>query len=225
MWVRKVVGSLTISLVAALSTGCASTVVPPVTVTAAQPSVPSTLSSAPAPTISASNVGASPTATTGSTVSSGATSRTDPNAPAGQCADNHLAVSVQNDPTGSGAGQRLSYVVFRNTGSSTCVLRGAPGVSLVGDGNGTQIGAAATRSPGGPAVTIPAGSYALADLTYPNIDENGGAYGDGEVTTRSARRRPPTATASTHPTASAPTSAPTRPTDAARRCGPSESGP
>jgi hypothetical protein len=88
-------------------------------------------------------------------------------------------VSVQNDPTGSGAGQRLSYVVFHNTGDSTCVLRGAPGVSLVGSNNGTQIGAAAARSTGGPAVSIPAGSYALAELTFPKIDKNGGAYGDG----------------------------------------------
>jgi hypothetical protein len=87
---------------------------------------------------------------------------------------------VQDDPTGSGTSQRLSYVVFRNTGTAKCALRGAPGVSLVGDGNGTQIGAAAARSSTDSTVTIQPGSYALAALSYPNIDKNGGAYGDGK---------------------------------------------
>jgi hypothetical protein len=87
---------------------------------------------------------------------------------------------VQDDPTGSGAGQRLSYVVIRNIGDASCVLRGAPGVSLVGGGNGTQIGAAAARSAASTPVTVPAGSYALAALSYPSIDKNGGAYGDGK---------------------------------------------
>jgi hypothetical protein len=43
------------------------------------------------------------------------------------------------------AGSFIQDVVFTNTGSSACVLRGAPGLSVVGDGNGTQLGSAAAR--------------------------------------------------------------------------------
>lgn len=158
---------------AALLTGCTSSPAPDATPTVtAQPSS-STVTS---PTATATAVQAS----TGASASATPAARTDPDAPPQQCADSRLAVSVQDDPTGSGAGQRLSYVVFRNTGPSACALRGAPGVSLVGDGNGTQIGAAAARSSSTSTVMIQPGSYALAALSYPNIDAHGGAYGDGE---------------------------------------------
>jgi len=43
------------------------------------------------------------------------------------------------------AGSTYDTVRFTNTGSTTCSLYGYPGVSLVGHGNGTQIGAAADR--------------------------------------------------------------------------------
>lgn len=115
-----------------------------------------------------------------STSAASPTGRIDPNAPAGQCADADLAVSVQADGELSGAGQADSFVVFRNTGTRDCVLRGAPGVSLVGDDNGTQVGAAAARATRGDPVTIAPGSYAAAVLTYPNVDKNGGAYGDAD---------------------------------------------
>lgn len=174
-----ITGVLTLAALATVLTGCTSAAGPHVTVSATRPTGSSTAASA-TPTTSASDVRATASPSTSSSASAGAGTRKDPNAPAGQCADSRLAVSVQNDPTGSGAGQRLSYVVFRNTGDSTCELRGAPGVSLVGDGDGTQIGAAAARSTDGPTVSIPAGSYALAELTFPAIDKNGGAYGDGD---------------------------------------------
>lgn len=166
----------TLVSIAALS-GCASTQPPAAGSAPSQasedPPAAST-SPAPAPAVTAE------TSTRSSASPRADAARTDPNAPAGQCADRHLEVSVQNDPTGSGAGQRLSYVVFRNTGPSDCVLRGAPGVSLVGSGDGTQVGAAAARSTDGTVVTIRPGSFALAPLSSPNIDENGGAYGDGD---------------------------------------------
>jgi len=34
-------------------------------------------------------------------------------------------------------------IIFTNSGSGACELHGFPGVSFVGDGNGTQLGAAA----------------------------------------------------------------------------------
>ena len=87
---------------------------------------------------------------------------------------------MQNDPEGSGAGQRAAFVVFRNAGTSTCHLEGTPGLSLVGHSNGTQLGKPAARGTrGGTDVTIAAGGYALAPVSYTYIDKTGGAYGDG----------------------------------------------
>ncbi|MFD1722308.1 DUF4232 domain-containing protein [Amnibacterium endophyticum] len=174
-------GAIGAVLIGILLTGCTALggAAAPGTPTA-PPTGPSASSAGP----TASPTSAAPTSTAGSaSPSPSASPRRDPNAPAGQCADAHLAVSVQNDPTGSGAGQRLSYVVFRNTGSSPCVLEGWPGVSLVGDGNGTQVGRAAREQgalqPGERPIMIAPGATALAALSYPYINATGGAYGDG----------------------------------------------
>jgi hypothetical protein len=89
-------------------------------------------------------------------------------------------VSVQNDPEGSGAGQRAAFVVFRNAGTRTCHLEGTPGLSLVGHGNRTQLGKPATRgTKGGTNVSITPGGYALAPVTFTYIDKTGGNYSDG----------------------------------------------
>lgn len=71
----------------------------------------------------------------------------DPDRPSGQCADSALTVSLSM-PEGA-AGSFEQDIVFTNTGSSTCVLRGAPGLSVVGGGTGTQLGAAAARDQSG----------------------------------------------------------------------------
>jgi Protein of unknown function (DUF4232) len=47
-------------------------------------------------------------------------------------------------PSGA-AGSTIYPIVFTNTGTTTCELHGYPGVSLVGDGNGTQLGPAADQ--------------------------------------------------------------------------------
>jgi hypothetical protein len=47
--------------------------------------------------------------------------------------------------TEGAAGSLYDTVRLTNTGGTTCSLYGYPGVSLVGHGNGTQIGAAAER--------------------------------------------------------------------------------
>jgi hypothetical protein len=59
--------------------------------------------------------------------------------------------------------QRVS-IVLTNTGSGACTVQGWPGVSFVGGGNGTQIGAAATldRNVPHPTVTLQPGSSAQA---------------------------------------------------------------
>jgi len=48
----------------------------------------------------------------------------------------------------AGAGHSYGWIVLRNTSGHACHTGGYGGVSYVGDGNGTQIGAPAVRLPG-----------------------------------------------------------------------------
>lgn len=56
-----------------------------------------------------------------------------------------MQVSIVEAEGGAAAGSNYLLVQFRNTASIACTLYGWPGVSLVGDGNGTQLGAPASR--------------------------------------------------------------------------------
>jgi hypothetical protein len=58
------------------------------------------------------------------------------------------------------------HLALRNTGETTCTVQGWPGVSFVGGGNGTQIGAPAglDRSVPAPTVTLAPGDTAVAPL-------------------------------------------------------------
>lgn len=143
--------------------------------------------SAPTVTVTASG-SASPSATTrpvspaaDPAPTSTATPSTDPDAPADQCADSSLAVSIRPDAEGNGLEHRGFFVVFQNTGSSACELRGDPGVSLVGRGSGEQLGAAAQR--GGPSdpptVRLASDGYAVAVLDTEQMDAKGGIFADG----------------------------------------------
>ena len=146
--------------------------------------------SAPTMTVTASgSASASPSATTGSArpaadpePTSTVTPSTDPDAPAQQCADANLAVSVRPDVEGNGLEHRGFFVVFQNAGADTCELRGDPGVSLVGRGSGEQLGAAAER--GGPSdpptVRLAAKGYAVAKLDTEQMDAKGGIFADGQ---------------------------------------------
>ncbi|TPW73525.1 DUF4232 domain-containing protein [Schumannella sp. 10F1B-5-1] len=125
-------------------------------------------SSSPSPTASASAPAPSP-------------DPQDPDAPAGQCADDELKVAVTEDAGGAAAGSIGYRVSFTNTGSAACELRGYPGVSVVGHGDGTQLGEPAER-PGasGPAieaVDIPVGQSVAASMTVVNLGSDGGALG------------------------------------------------
>jgi hypothetical protein len=57
-------------------------------------------------------------------------------------------------------------IKFTNHGRASCTLQGWPGVSFVGDGNGTQLGAAAQQDRASlhATVTIGAGKTAIAPL-------------------------------------------------------------
>ena len=173
---RRVVGGALVPVGMALLTGCTSPAPSPsggdtVTVTT-QPSQTSDATSA-----SSSAAGIGSTAPSPSPTSV----RKDPNAPANQCATSDLAVSVRENEDGNGLSHRGFFVALRNTGDTECELRGAPGVSLVGRGDGTQLGAAAERTevtiP--PTVEVAPGGYAVALLDTEEMDAHGGIFADG----------------------------------------------
>jgi hypothetical protein len=59
------------------------------------------------------------------------------------CTHTDLTASYRHSD--NGAGHSFGWIVLRNTSGHACRTGGYGGVSYVGDGNGTQIGAAAVR--------------------------------------------------------------------------------
>lgn len=117
----------------------------------------------------------SPTSTSGTSTSS-SSSTTSPSSPRptgtsssapieGQCDTGSLTGSIQPGQGGA-AGSVEVTLVLTNGGSTECSLQGWPGVSFVGDGNGTQLGAPADfdRSSPHPTVTLKPGGTAQAPL-------------------------------------------------------------
>ena len=178
---RRTIAALSVALAAGLLAGCSSQSAPTTTRTVTATTATDS-SNSPTAAASGSTSASTPSSTSSAAASTPAPAgRTDPNAPKGQCADSSLAVTVKYDPDGAGAGQRSAWVIFRNTGSGSCGLAGAPGVSLVGHENGTQLGQPADRTgDGSSTVTIPAGSYAGAQLNYTYVDKNGGNFNNGK---------------------------------------------
>jgi hypothetical protein len=62
------------------------------------------------------------------------------------CTNSDLTASYRHHD--DGMGHRYGWIVLRNTSGHACHTGGYGGISYVGDGNGTQIGAAAARVPG-----------------------------------------------------------------------------
>ncbi len=60
------------------------------------------------------------------------------------CTNADLTASYRH--TDDGAGHHFGFIVLHNTSDRTCHTGGYSGVSYVGDGNGTQIGAPAVRT-------------------------------------------------------------------------------
>jgi hypothetical protein len=106
--------------------------------------------------------------------SSDASSGTASTAPAGggtagsaaaRCSAAALTGSVEAG-SGGAAGSTYVHLALRNTGTTTCTLQGWPGVSFVGNTDGTQIGNAAgeDRASAHPTVTLTPGATAVAPL-------------------------------------------------------------
>lgn len=135
----------TLSLVVAgalllLTAGCASH-------DASDPSAGSGRPSPSSTTGSASTGTSSPTPTTPTSSSSSTPSA----ASRPTCATADLDVTVRPDPNGAAAGSTFDDVLLRNTGGTTCLMTGWPGVSFVTGSQGRQVGAPAARQ-GTPAV-------------------------------------------------------------------------
>jgi hypothetical protein len=135
------------------------------------------------------------TATETATATSSATSTPTGGGGTPTCATAGLKIGYADDKGGGGAGSVMGTFTLTNTGSASCTLRGFPGVSFVGGGNGTQVGAPATRT--GDAVTtrtLAAGKSATVALrrTQP------GNYGSSckETKVDGFRVYPPESTAS-----------------------------
>jgi hypothetical protein len=132
----------------------------------APPPAPASASAIPpvptaAPTTSAQPAGVQPTGGAQPTGSGGSTGPQ-------RCTTAELSVSLgQGD---AGAGSVMQPLVFTNTGSRTCELRGFPGVSYVAGDDGHQVGPAAEMSGDrGPEVPIAPRGTAVAPLRLANV--------------------------------------------------------
>ncbi|WP_433560006.1 DUF4232 domain-containing protein [Pseudonocardia xinjiangensis] len=149
-----VAGFVALAAVAGCSGGAAP---PPASASAsAIPAVPTE-----APTTSAQPAGVQPTGGAQPTGSGGSTGPQ-------RCTTAELSVSLgQGD---AGAGSVMQPLVFTNTGSRTCELRGFPGVSYVAGDDGHQVGPAAEMSGDrGPEVPIAPRGTAVAQLRLVNV--------------------------------------------------------
>lgn len=155
-------------------TGCGSqateeTAAPSITVapTTTAPAPSPTATATPTPTVTPSASTPESDAPTAAPVETGG------GAPAGQCSDDAIGIQIVPDAGGGGAGSRYFSVLFTNTGGSSCVLRGTPGVSVVGDG--TQLGKPADRiQTGVRTVRVGVGQSVAASLKVVNIGTDGG---------------------------------------------------
>lgn len=128
-----------------------------------QPAPEASPSGSPATSTAGSPSGSPQTGQTGTGQTPGSTSSV-----AVQCTAGMLSGST--DSAGGGAAGHLEMrLLVKNTSNQPCFMDGYPGVSLVGKGNGTQLGAAAERNPAQPSagqVTLAPGASAQAALRY-----------------------------------------------------------
>jgi hypothetical protein len=80
------------------------------------------------------------------------------------CQPTQLKVKLAEELGGAAAGSVYSHLTFTNVGAHTCAMTGWPGVSYVGDGNGTQIGSPAGRTGSATVITVKPGAVAEAQL-------------------------------------------------------------
>lgn len=135
-----------------------------------------------APATASPSASASPSATPSQSPSPSATPTATSTPDAATCTVDVLTLSLgQSD---GGAGSTVVPIIFANSGTRDCELEGFPGVSLVGDENGTQLGAAAAQDDSVPieVFTLAPGDTVQALVTVTNAgnyDSCGSETADG----------------------------------------------
>lgn len=171
---RVLPGAVLVAAALLALTGCGSqatedTASPSITIASTTTAPPPS----PAPTASATRT--APDSVAASDAPTAAPVETGGGAPADQCSDDALGIQVVRAQDGGAAGSEHFDVLFTNTGGTTCALRGTPGVSVVGDGNGTQLGKPADRiQTGVRTVRLGVGLSVAAPLRVVDIGTNGG---------------------------------------------------
>jgi hypothetical protein len=115
-----------------------------------------------------------------------------------RCITSNLTGSIVENAGGGAAGSNYVNVVLTNNGTAACTLQGWPGVSFVGDNNGTQLGAAANFNRQSPHATVTlaaGGGTATAQLQIVDA-QNYSASACNPVTADGFRVYPPGETAS-----------------------------
>jgi len=96
----------------------------------------------------------------------------------GPCILGGVRVSAEPSPGGGSAGHLLYTVRVTNTGTQQCTVQGYPGVSLVADGTGKQLGAAADRVPADtPLMRLEPGKSAVSQVQVTRAASYGGDCG------------------------------------------------
>ena len=121
-----------------------------------------TAAGSPSPTGAASGPGTTPDASDGA-------------ASPPRCLTPNLEGSLDAVEGGASAGHYELEIELENEAAEPCTLQGWPGVSFVGDGNGSQIGASATLDRSSPhgSVTLAPGASAHANLSVANAQNFG----------------------------------------------------
>lgn len=155
--VRVLAAAMIVAAAAAL-TGCSAG-------TGGSSAGPSAAPTTPAATGASASPSAAPTAPVGTGSSAAPTPSGSSDAlRSDRCTASALTASLAQG--GAAAGSIMPSLVLTNTGPQRCTLQGFPGVSFVGDGTGTQIGAAGTFETSSPhgTVTLDPGKTAHAPL-------------------------------------------------------------
>lgn len=71
----------------------------------------------------------------------------------------------------AGAGHRFGYILVKNVSGSACHTGGFGGISYVGHGDGTQVGAAATRTGTHRTLLLRPGQIAVSEISESTLDD------------------------------------------------------
>jgi hypothetical protein len=121
-----------------------------------------------APSTSLSTATTTAPVTTTSAQATSTTSQPGGSGGTAECKAAHLKLSLGTGD--AAAGHTYVPIVFTNTGSTPCLMRGFPGVSYVTGDSGSQVGAPATRTGSiGSSVTLAPGAVASSVVTVTDI--------------------------------------------------------